>query len=514
MKKILLLMVAALFLCGVTSAQNWGTPDSHAKSSNTPIVAKVTLGETVQEAGTLGAFVGDELRGLATIHTDGNFWIQAFYNEGETNPDEFTFKFYDGEQEYTNCTTTLPGQEEGYGTPNSPQVLNFTTTQTMTQTTALVTGWNWWSTPIEMSGVDGLTMLEEALGSTGIRIQSKTAFTDYYDFGEDSFWDGQLSSITNEQMYKIRTSVASNISFTGSPANPSNHTITISDGWNWIGFPNGSNVSLDDAFSGFSPEDEDQIKSSAGFAQFYNIDGITFWDGSLTVLTPGQGYMYKSNSTNTKYLTFQTGANAKGELLTEDVSLSGKVFLSDVGSFANNMTITAIIELDGDPLRSDDYELAAFVGNECRGSVKLKYVRPLNQYMAFLLVHGDQEENLRFVLTDSNECSWSNDYVIYNNDAIIGTPNQPVVLHFGPLGLDDNGLAAINVYPNPSNDVFNIEGKDIQKVEVINALGQVSYSKEIKDDIIKIDLSGCSVGAYLLRIVTNKGIVTQKIVKK
>lgn len=518
MKKRLLYLMASLLLCGAVNAQTnyWGNdPDSHAQPSNTPIVASVQIDGTAVSATAdmrLGAFVGDNLRGIAAPHTDGYFWIQVFYAD---TTDNISFKFYDGttETEYTTCETTLAGNDAGYGTPSAPQVLNFTTAPaTITQNSTLITGWNWWSTPIEMDNIDGLTMLEEALGSTGIRIQSKTASTDYYDYGEYSFWDGQLSSITNEQMYKIRTNVGSEITLTGIPANPSNHTINISNGWNWIGFPSGSSISLETALAGFSPENEDEIKSSSQFAQFYDLEGYTFWDGGLTTLIPGQGYMYKSNSSTVKQLTFQTGA--KGEGSVDNVSILGQTFIAEEGVYANNMTVTAVIELEGEILRSDDYELAAFVGNECRGSVKLKYVSPLDQYIAFLLIHGDQEESLRFVLTDSNEYSWSSDNMIYTNDATFGTPTQPVVLHFGPMGVDESGLTMIKVYPNPSNGVFNIEGEGIQKIEVVNAFGQIVYSKEIKDNYIQIDLSGHSIGAYLLRVVTNKGIVTQKIVKK
>ena len=85
-------MVAALFLCGVTSAQNWGTPDSHAKSSNTPIVAKVTLGETVQEAGTLGAFVGDECRGKVELSGLGITLLDIY---GRSAGESVTLKCYD-----------------------------------------------------------------------------------------------------------------------------------------------------------------------------------------------------------------------------------------------------------------------------------------------------------------------------------------------------------------------------------------------------------------------------------
>ena len=513
MKKNVLFMVAALLLCGAVSAQNWGTPDAHAKSSNTPIVARVTVdGNAVTPTVDyrLGAFVGEELRGLAAPHTeDNNFWIQVFYNQGTS--ETISFKLYDGTNEYTTCSVTKATQEEGWGTPTQPVVLDFASTQIMTQTTALAAGWNWWSTPIEMNGVDGLTMLEEALGNEGIRIQSQSNFIDFYDIEGYTFWDGQLNDITNEQMYKIRMSADNTISLTGIAANPSNHPIAITSGWNWIGYPCGSSASLEDAFSGFTPENNDVIKGANSFAQFYNIEGFTFWDGALTTLTPGQGYMYKSNSSSNKTLTFQN--RSKGEL-AEDVSSSGEMFKAIGNDFANNMTITALIELDGENLHSDNYELAAFVGNECRGSVKIKYVRPLDQYLAFLLVHGDREESLRFVLTDGTEITWSTDLLMYVNDATYGTPTEPVVLHFGPMGVNQNNVVLVNFYPNPTHDVFNIEGEDILKIDIINAFGQIVYSKENNNNSIQIDLSRHSIGVYLVRVVTNKGVVTQQIIKE
>lgn len=512
MKKILLLMVAALFLCGVTSAQNWGTPDSHAKSSNTPIVAKVTLGETVQEAGTLGAFVGDELRGLATIHTDGNFWIQAFYNEGETNPDKFTFKFYDGQQEYTNCTDTLPGQEEGYGTPNSPQVLNFTTTQTMTQTTAMAEGWTWWSSYIEL-GDDALTLLENSLGNSGEQILSANGYVNRNEYMGYSYWSGTLSSICNEQMYKIQTNTSCNIAISGQTASLSNHPITINaNTWNWIGFPSTQSLSISEAFQGITPVSGDQIKGTSGYAIYETYQSYGWWSGTLEYLNPGQGYMYKSNSSDNQTLYYPTPS--RNDNNTASLVVNDFTYEPAQGIYANNMTVTAVVEVNGEEVRSKDYEVAAFVGNQCRGSVKLMYVEPFDRYVAFLLVFGDKEENMRFVLTDGTDESWSDDYLTYTTDAILGTPSEPVTLHFGPLGVNDNVKTMVNVYPNPSDDIFNIEGKDIQKVEVVDNLGQIILSQEIENDRIQINLNKRAKGVYLLRIITNNGITTNRLIKK
>lgn len=380
-------------------------------------------------------------------------------------------------------------------------------------TQALSSGWNWYSTYIEQSGINGLTMLENSLGSNGVRIQSKSnGYVDQFEYNGTSYWYGTLNAITNEQMYMVRTNTACNATMTGHTDTFNNFPITINNGWNWIGFPGNESVGVTTALSGFTPEANDQIKSkNNGYSTYIVYGNNALWYGTLNMLEPGQGYMYKSNSNASKTLIYQNG---RGKTLIDNVTVDGNTFLPKDADYAYNMTITAVVEFDGGELRSENYELAAFVGNECRGSVKLMYVEPFDRYMAFLLVSGDVEGCLHFVLTDGNSASWSEDYLMYNNDETVGTPAEPAVLHFGPLGMNENGQEKVQVYPNPSKDVFNIDGYGIRKVEVINAYGQVIYTKEVKDDFVQIDLGNCTVGVYLLRVVTEEGVTTQQIIKK
>ena len=397
----------------------------------------------------------------------------------------------------------------------------FTVTQTATyvahfqsvHTQPLSTGWNWYSTYIEQSVIDGLTMLENSLGSNGVRIQSKNnGYVDQFDYNGTSYWYGTLNALTNEQMYMVRTNTDCDASMTGSSASFSQHPITISNGWNWIGFPSNESISVSSALSGFTPEANDQIKSkNNGYSTYVVYGSNALWYGTLNTLEPGQGYMYKSNSTATKTLTYQGG---RGETLVGNVTADGNTFMPKGANYAHNMTVTAVVELEGDELRSEDYELAAFVGDECRGSVKLMYVEPLDRYLAFLLVSGETEMPLQFVLTDGRYSNWSDDELVYTNDATIGTPSSPFVIHFGTLGVGENGHDKVRVFPNPSSDVFNVEGNGMRKVEVVNAYGQVIYDKVVKGDFMQINLGNHASGVYLLRVVTDKEITTQQIIKK
>ena len=378
------------------------------------------------------------------------------------------------------------------------------------QTDNLVLGWNWWSTYIEQEGINGLEMLENSLDGSGIRIQGKLASTDYFVYQGTGYWYGFLNALQNDQMYKVRTSEACNAVIIGDEALPVNHPITIGEGWNWVGFPSGQPLSVDEAMSGFEPEGNDIIKGRNSSTTYISYGNYNMWYGQLNTLEPGQGYMYKSNSSETKTLVYQTGRGT--EELKPNITPEVNVFVPAVENYADNMLITAVIELDGEELRSEDYELAAFVGDECRGSVKLMYVEPFDIYVAFLLAFGEASEEMYFVLTDGNDVSLSDDLVRYETDGTVGTLTEPVTLHFGTLGVEDGKLLPVHIYPNPSKDIFNVEGVGIKKVEVVDTYGQVIFSTEVENDNLQINLSDKAAGAYLFRVVTDKGVATKKLV--
>ena len=202
-------------------------------------------------------------------------------------------------------TATIKGQAQ---TPCLPQEHGLTTHQSamcgVTQSIALTSGWNWISSYIEQDGETGMTMLEQSLGENAEVIKSMTDMNEFD--GED--WYGEMP-LELEQMYMVYVSENCSAVLEGTPANPADHPINITEGWNWIGFPCDQEVSIADAFAGFTPEDGDAIKTFSGLAEYF--DGEWFPDEELETLKPGQGYMYYSGSSTPKTLTFQTGAKTR-----------------------------------------------------------------------------------------------------------------------------------------------------------------------------------------------------------
>lgn len=281
--------MTSLLLCGTLSAQNyWGDdPNSHAQPSNTPIVATVQINNnpvTPSANWRLGAFIGDNLWGIAAPHTDGKFWIQVFY---ETANAEISFKLYDGSYEYTT-STTVPTSEAG-----DVVTLDFTRGQTV----ELAAKWNWWSTNLDITFNDLKSALENAVGNSAIDIKSVNGQNSHYN---GTTWRGSLTSLDVTQMYKIQTSISCEITLTGSPINCVEHPVTINYGKNWIGFPGNENMSVATAFNGFAVSG-DNIKSENGNTAYFN--GST-WRGNLTTLEPGKGYVYNSSVSNSRTFVF------------------------------------------------------------------------------------------------------------------------------------------------------------------------------------------------------------------
>ena len=226
MKRRFLCMIAFLLIGGTMSAQQY-TPNAHSYDNNMPIVATVLLDGVAQTGGELGAFIGNEVRGTATVQAllNNTYWIQVYYHSDTESSETITFKYFDGTDEY-DVTTTVAVNPEGVGTKAAPQVLEIVTA--VTQTSAMAAGWNWWSASVELDG-NSLQSLENSLGSNGDQILSRAdGYANRSEYMGYSYWSGPLnnSNIYNEQMYMIQTNTACNIQMTGSRVSASNHPIT------------------------------------------------------------------------------------------------------------------------------------------------------------------------------------------------------------------------------------------------------------------------------------------------
>jgi hypothetical protein len=303
------------------------------------------------------------------------------------------------------------------------------------------------------------------------------------------------------------------MSILGAIANPENHPITLNKGMNHIGFVSSEPMSLDEALADLTATNGDIIKTQTDYAEFYDYPGFTMWYGSLSSINPGEGLMYKSQNNNTVTFTYPS-ASAKGNR-NEVVEAKELRWNANYMAYPNNMTVLAVVEFAGEEIASENYELAAFVNDECRGSITLKYVKPIDRYVAFLTVSGDETTslNLRLYNSETEEEYFSAQQLVFNVDDKIGDLSKPFVVKF-----NNTASEQLLVYPNPVNrgESFNVllASEQSAQVEIINSVGVIVSSKRAAGSDIMMDVPA-SQGVYTVRVITDgKEIKCMKLVVK
>ncbi|OIQ17700.1 MAG: hypothetical protein BM557_08415 [Flavobacterium sp. MedPE-SWcel] len=84
------------------------------------------------------------------------------------------------------------------------------------------------------------------------------------------------------------------------------------------------------------------------------------------------------------------------------------------------------------------------------------------------------------------------------------------------LATDSFEAGILKVFPNPATDVINITNDSvIERIEIINLLGQSVLNKEVHNDNAQVTISNLATGAYILSLQLEGGVTkTVKIIRK
>lgn len=84
------------------------------------------------------------------------------------------------------------------------------------------------------------------------------------------------------------------------------------------------------------------------------------------------------------------------------------------------------------------------------------------------------------------------------------------------IGLVDNVLNGVRIYPNPANDVLGVFVEDTQNpvsVEIVNTVGQKIFAQVFAaGESIKVNTSSFDTGMYVLNVKSNNKVITQRVV--
>jgi hypothetical protein len=86
------------------------------------------------------------------------------------------------------------------------------------------------------------------------------------------------------------------------------------------------------------------------------------------------------------------------------------------------------------------------------------------------------------------------------------------------IGIEENqSLDGLNIWPNPNDGIFNLSmansNEVFERVEIMNVEGQIIRQEQIvSNSIVSYDISGQPAGLYFVKVYTDKGTYSKKIV--
>lgn len=353
-------------------------------------------------------------------------------------------------------------------------------------------GWTWVSHNLE-----GAIPSSELASDEGVqRILSQT---------EELFRDpqlgmvGSLKELAASESYKIETTNATERKrFSDIARNPA-APINLSAGWNWLGYPVSQTMSVDEAFATTAAEALDVVVGQNGFAQY---DGEK-WIGTLETMSPGMGYMYQSQSAKKVVYNTSIVSNAAAKYAT-GISRNLPLVL-DIHKYGKIMpVITTINDSDGNVLDSEDYQVAAFCGSECRG------IGRVVNGLVMMNVYGNANDNIVFHVYDAEgENSFSNNTSMVFVETVVGSVFKPFAIRINnATGISDvsySGRIKVSVKGNMLR-IKGIDTDDIELVEVYGVNGQ-RLLRETNVSEYGIDISTLTGGVYVV-IVNGNGEYT------
>ncbi len=114
-----------------------------------------------------------------------------------------------------------------------------------------------------------------------------------------------------------------------------------------------------------------------------------------------------------------------------------------------------------------------------------------------------------FLLYDDLEPFEAHVTAVYNPDGVESGYTETVVVLGAALNVWNYKQQKAIIFPNPTNGILNIGNRDLNSIYIYNMAGQ-----KIKEFIPKpqIDLSDIPKGIYFLKLISNQGILVDKII--
>ncbi len=481
---------------------DWEAPTN--LENNMQIVAQLIIDDEVSlnPNDVLGAFVGDECRGVAYPMPEHNGLVFLNVVSNEVSGEMVELKIWNSE--LCESCDAGPGFEfisQGeIGTFLEPYEISCDFERELVLDFGQ--GFTWFSVNVNPGSMLLNPLFENLDPCVDDRVIGQTAFALF----TGSEWLGGLTTIKHESMYRMR--LCSNQTLTLSGATAPLDPIALNAGFTWLGYLSQSCLPVNEALTSLSPAYDDRIIGQNAFALY---DG-TQWIGTLNQMCPGEGYIIRL--ANQDELVYPLAGKSDIEnLKAADSKLSSPTGVYPQEKMQHTMMLLAELNIGNGKRSLNPKDVVyALIDDEYRG---MAVPTPENNGLIFMSI-GNNSEKLEEVsfkvwLDEPGELMAINERITFSPLASIGTTLQPFVLSLdGVLDVNDPGQGQWFVgepYPNPFSGQTTIpytipEAADVS-VRLFNNQGQLIATINEKREnagsyLIQIERGQLSTGLYFI----------------
>lgn len=262
---------------------------------------------------------------------------------------------------------------------------------------------------------------------------------------------GNLRELSPAEAYKIRVSEPVAIPFYRDAYNATKLAINLNRGWNWIGYPNYQEMTLNEALTYLDATEGDMLVSQGGTADFVN----GAWQGDLQKMTPGVGYMLKV--ANASALLYNTDMVSTVQAYRHGrLKINHTPWEVDEHAYPDVMPMRAQLFCNETLTEEDEYTVAAFADTECRGIGS--YVNGV----IYLTIHGQGPEEISFMAVNNatNEIVNIQETVSFRALETVGSYYEPFALHFETVAVGIREIGSLQA-TDDRPDIYNLAGQRV-----------------------------------------------------
>ncbi len=308
-----------------------------------------------------------------------------------------------------------------------------TTSERKVQQLSLAEGWNWNSfylNPTYRTDINRM-LSEQANWTSGdiVKTPAGQSYSQYTNKDSEKSWYGTLNEMDFHNIYMFHVAHDVYPEIEGSPLSTADRTLRLQTGWNVFPFLLDSNFPIAEALSDYltNAKAGDMLKSKDCFAVF-STDSK--WEGSLTYMEPGQGYLLYHQGAPCQFTYHSTTPSSAPEVrqkVARANALESPELLHSNQASSSMSVIATLADWTGS---TDHLVLAAYAGTQLAGRVA---VHPTDTLPLFFLTVGTEEASapIRFALEQDGETiAYSAPMFDYAPQGIVGSLTAPLPISF------------------------------------------------------------------------------------